>query len=299
MSWTNFKSSNLHGVNSNEFIYRLDGLNDLIIPGKEYDFFSSDTLGKFNKKRKFIYNQDPDPLIKYSLNSYGFRCDNFDKELVKDNFLYAGCSVTHGLGLPLNGSWAYQFNQMMGKSKYYNISVPGIGIEQIIWNIFTFIELFGNPKCIFVLLPCFNRNIKIIDYEDSFMVDLDDGEKFKNNNERILEFIKTYHILKILELYCASNNIRLVWSSWSNDIEKILKQSENFSFKNYFFMNDLDLFLEGIAAEKFMSKDIIEKPEELNNKYWNIARDDHHPGSQQQRLYALLFKEEYERRYEK
>lgn len=299
MSLTEFKSKNLYGDNSNEFIYRLDGFNDVVLPGEESDFFSSDTLGKFDKKNNFIYNQKPDPLIKYSLNSHGFRCDNFDKELVKNNFLYAGCSITHGLGLPLNASWAYQFNDMMGKDKYYNISVPGIGIEQIVWNVFTFIRMFGNPESILILFPCFDRNIKITEYENTFITNIDTKDNFKYNNERILEFIKAYNIIKILEMYCDSNNIKLVWSSWSDQMEQILNNSGIRDFKNYFFMNDLDLFIEGIAAKKFLSKDIIEKPKELDNKYWYVARDEHHPGAQQQRLYALLFKEEYERRYEK
>jgi hypothetical protein len=302
MSYINFHDADIHGEYSNDFIYRLDGNNLVSLPSTVSDFFGSDTIGLFDKNKKFILNQESDPLIKYSLNSYGFRCNDFNSEDVKNNFIYSGCSIGFGLGLPSNGSWPYQLNKLMNKNSYYNLSVPGMAIEQIIWNLFTFIKKFGNPKGIFILFPDIDRSIKLNrteqDNRRSFFITTNNESIIENQEDKQKELLKAFHLIDMLEIYCNSHNIELLWSSWSTYLtESIVKN--NYTFLNFMNMANLEIEYDSMILKRLLSGDVLKKPKELDNKYWKIARDNLHPGTQQQRIYALAFKKEYERRYEK
>lgn len=60
----------------------------------------------------------------------------------------------------LEESWAYILNKKVGNSgPYINLGVPGAGWAEIIANVFTYIENFGAPKNIFVLLPNMERTV--------------------------------------------------------------------------------------------------------------------------------------------
>ena len=101
---------------------------------------------------------DKENFFEYKLNSHGFRSDEFKKGSA--DFLYAGCSETFGQGGPIEESWSYMLNKKVGNSgPYINLSAPGLGWTEILSNIFTYMENFGTPKNIFILLPNMERRI--------------------------------------------------------------------------------------------------------------------------------------------
>lgn len=67
--------------------------------------------------------------IRYRINDAGFRMDQNFRDLLPGNCnFYLGCSITFGIGLNLEDTWAWQLNRDLGGS-FVNLSWPGGGIE--------------------------------------------------------------------------------------------------------------------------------------------------------------------------
>jgi hypothetical protein len=140
-------------------------INDAIFFSKKfyawahYDNFLHNEI--YQHKKTFyctikVSENELQDFFKYTLNNYGFRSDNFKKE--NPDFLYAGCSETFGQGGPIEDSWPHMLNKKLNNNgSYINVSFPGAGWSEIISNVFTYIEKFGIPKNIFLLLPNIER----------------------------------------------------------------------------------------------------------------------------------------------
>lgn len=119
----------------------------------------------------------------YRNNSHGFRSDEFDNdEEVK--ILYSGCSITEGIGLPVEHTWPSFFNiflsQEIGKSvKLFNTGLGGASIDAIIRTVYLTIKKgLLKPDVVLMLLPSISRSE--IFYQD------------RNGNTQIYNFIATY-----------------------------------------------------------------------------------------------------------
>lgn len=89
----------------------------------------------------------------WNLNGYGFRSPQFKKNV---DFLFAGCSITQGVGLDQEYLWHEQFISKIGGS-YASVAFSGDSISGQILKIFSYIKKFGNPKNIICLFPNFDR----------------------------------------------------------------------------------------------------------------------------------------------
>lgn len=279
----------LNGFMANDFVYNVnqqgDGsnLNQLEFPKNNYTHYQSDILD---------YGYDKD--ISYNLNSFGFRCDEFDSSLSNSNFLFSGCSTTFGLGIPQEKSWPYLLNSELKGNNFYNLSVPAMGIESIIFNINTYINNFGVPKAIFILFPNIGRSSSFVNnfgpenlyLKTSFLNDdeLNMGDvDFRTNLYRIANTISLF------ENFCNARQIPLLWSSWHKSTIRVFNELN--MFKNMFDisnMNKIDL----------MSEDVMDAAGDLNQKYITTARDGKHPGVIEHAYYYKYFKELYRDRYE-
>lgn len=86
-------------------------------------------------------------------NDYGYRSPSFSNNV---DYLFAGCSVTYGVGLPIEYVWHEQLIKELGGT-YASVAMHGDGIVGQILKIFAYIKQFGNPKNIIALFPDFNR----------------------------------------------------------------------------------------------------------------------------------------------
>lgn len=98
--------------------------------------------------------------IVYRYNSEGFRSDEF-----KDvSILYAGCSNTEGVGLPLEYVWSSQMNKLIKdefgySGSYHSIARQGLSSTGIVRKIFWALEVRGlRPKILFALFPLVLRD---------------------------------------------------------------------------------------------------------------------------------------------
>jgi hypothetical protein len=265
-----------NGKNNSDFLHYVysDFAKDNPKPGETSNFHHSDSF----KNNNLSISKD-DKSIEYRINSDGFRCDDFGTR-TSSNFLFAGCSVSFGMGLPYSSTWAYKVNESFNKDNFYNVSVSASSIYTIVNNIISYIKLYGSPEHIFVMFPDYYR---VPRFEDN------DGEYYVHMNSLYPElglehtmFAKHLSINSIitLEFLCLSMGIGLTWSTWYKDFSDELKSgpiSKNFNN----FLNVIDKLDYNIPNN------------EKNNPYWKNARDKHHFGEEVHSMIAKVIKNEY------
>ena len=136
----------------NEFI----GTNEY---DKVLNFLPGDTEELFLENLKTAdndwYYRNAD--ITYSLNDNGHRCKNIRDIDLSNYVLFGGCSHTTGIGLELEKTYPYLISNMLGYD-YYNLSMPGAGIDVMEYNILTWLgKISKKPKIVFIQLPDHTR----------------------------------------------------------------------------------------------------------------------------------------------
>lgn len=205
---------------------------------KSFNWISSDTEENYYQvlKNKDIPYGTSD--IIYSYNNYGFRCDNFDHySIIPYRILFAGCSMTEGIGLPLEATWAKLFHNMVCNElgiviPYWNIATAGAGLDHLVRYVYN-LKDFIRPQIIISYLPNNARRERWLD--DSWSVwDLDETtlwkwpikiEQSKETflNERFIEY-QTEKNLALLDMMLSEINCTFLYSS----------STENFSISDYF-----------------------------------------------------------------
>jgi len=220
---------------------------DTVDRGKEEEFL---ILGEVLNKK-----YDQDDSVRYYFNSLGYRSDEFTKFHDGEHILFAGCSETEGMGGNLESLWAYMVYKKLSETKkisgFFNLSRGGWGHDVIIANIIQYINEYGKPNKIYMLLPELSRDFKWLGI-------FDETEKYTyinktpyyalkdtiKSNGKIKErqgleeqrnlVVKFINLLKLFEEYCVSNDIEFVWSTHS------FPDGENYEnlgvFKNFIKM---------------------------------------------------------------
>lgn len=263
----------LHDVVSEKEYRQIDQIEDIVINGKQFD---------------------------YVINNLGFRSETFstlDKN--KFNILYAGCSQTFGTGLPIDLIWhshlTKQIDKIVSKEiQTYNLGMTGASIQYICRTINTFIDTYGKPDAVFILLPNISRDLSYSTIFKSFRhMDFENIKYIFSTISRspynIWYTIRYKHEdklmqsmtnLAMLESICKAYGIDLYWASWAGNEKEIYKK---FKFKYY-----VDLI------EEYPIEDNIPKSD-----YWEVARDGVHFGEKRSRKIAEIFFKEYNNRHER
>lgn len=166
----------------------------------------------------------------------------FDKEFTP----CFGCSFTYGEGQPDTDAWPHILAKKTDKN-YLNLGVPGIGIDGIYNNLKLLHKKHKFNDCM-ILFPTFNRRIvrcKIDDlhFRISSTVNIHDATSeyhlyrnkevidkmtkvkesiVKDTNDRYSKIFLT----KIIN-YCRKNNIRLMASSWDDEVYRYLQSQDH------------------------------------------------------------------------
>ena len=224
----------------------------------------------------------------YKLNSYRYRGPEFTENV---DILAAGCSFTYGIGVPEEGTWPAILAKNLNMS-YVNVSAPGASIEWITTSIYRYINTFGKPKMLVVLLPDLIRGEISVDGVNSVSEEVgtqDFVQQYWDNEEKqgvvthqkleaasdVPRLIKKpYPIesteseaesirnsireLRVLESYCKAAEIPLVWSSWADDVAHMM------DFFDDHHINSFDNFmhLDGIRFWKSHKIELLPKTED-------------------------------------
>lgn len=189
-------------------------------------------------------------------NSLGFMSKEFTECA---DIVGLGCSFTYGDGVMGSTTWGEILADKMNLT-YHNISGSGRSTMWAISNFFSYVNQFGNPKIVVALFPEFTR-IQVASQPTHMITKNMPEEKKKEGTiiryalyERFNEGQKYFKLpvvaeeifpsetafdvslqyIKMLEAYCNSNNIKLLWSTWMKlQQEWLEKNITKTQFKNF------------------------------------------------------------------
>jgi hypothetical protein len=213
------------------------------------------------------------------VNSCHFRSDEFKKEHSEKHFLFAGCSNTFGVGLKKEELWANRFLSKLSDSGekfsgYFNLSIPGNSVFEVVTNVMKYCNKYSNPDVIFIQLPNILRFYNV-DLANNTLVTSNLFTSKKDDQLQGLNSIlgiHTYQYLLFLELFCKSNSIKLFILSWP---------------PHGHFESDPELENFYIPEVKEIARFIRDYMDNhLEDPYSLYARDNGHPGNAQQEYWA-------------
>ena len=256
-----------------------------------------DTFKKVKSNSQQITYDEKD--FSYRRNSLGFRSEEFD-DTDKVKILYGGCSLTEGVGLPLEHTWQSFLNELISAEIHrpvnmYNVGIGGLSIDAIVRYVYiTIKQKKFTPDAVFLLLPSPNRNELLCEnrYGDVGMYNFipnftgySDPE-IKLFHENVLKTFSprqrihdAFQNLLFLQTFLEAKGIPLYFSTWDTfrfEIGKTKKFTTDFSkvLKNY---SPLSIRECTIDAPMLFDKDVYNLPFELKFPQ-NIGRDGMHPG---------------------
>lgn len=232
----------------------------------------------------------PGPEFNYTINRDGFRSQHF-RELTQDNInvLYGGCSWTFGEGLPEDYTWVRLLTDKIDtlhpdkKACYYNTGFMGSSIQLIVKNIIGFCKTYGNPDYIFICFPDIARSIYWSTYNEKYVKMFPNVNQFRTKmGPDQLEYSKNYihennvliaaDYIRYLEDYCSLNGIKLLWNSWHDQDHRTLANLEfNNCISEYHYETWRPTYWDN--THPFPHDNVKSLP------YWQISRDDAHPGT--------------------
>jgi hypothetical protein len=195
--------------------------------------------------------------INYKYNSYGYRGPEPKNN---NDILILGCSQTFGIGIrDVINTWPAILSNSLNLN-YFNLAKSGSSVNSQIRRAFAYFKKFGHPKYIFAIFPDFQRMEFPINYR-TLVANKDEVNGPKSGlsvkhlkhpteipkvssmphdardifTEELSYFISMQYIL-MLEQYCDTAGIKLVWSTWSDEDEALilkLKEMSEQSYKNF------------------------------------------------------------------
>lgn len=210
-----------------------------------------------NKNNMFFEEHDG---IHKRINSNGHRGPEFIKNV---DILFSGCSQTFGQGVEDGTIWGEIVAKELGLT-YNNLSYRAGSAMQCILNIFNYCKKYGNPKYILCAFPPLIRTYIFIDSEFITSKPHDHLLRQRYGSDlgpyRAMEvakkdtyikmpakvnqvFSNEYRVwinlmfISMLEAYCNSNNIKLLWTNWV-DVYNNENKLMNTEFNNYFILEE-------------------------------------------------------------
>lgn len=257
-------------------------------------------------KNKYLKDTSlPGPDIDYKLNRHFFRTENFEKidnEFI--NILVAGCSWTFGQGVANEHIWhsflSKRIEMETGKKvKVHNLGVMGGSTHLAIKNVISFINLYGKPDYVFLLLPGWTRDIRFLgEKQEPINVSIHMPINKDKDQRKVIELFVERHddfaalntfvtSMQLLELFLNSANINFVWTSTNLLNQKAV--GKRFEFSNY---REVDHVFDKAVSLLQPISDVSVYPNTEGLDYWALSKDGSHPGVAFHHDLARIFFEE-------
>ena len=256
---------------------------------------NAQTYQKIVKDKSFTTYSDQD--FYYKTNSLGFRSEEFDTPSTA-KILYAGCSITEGIGLPVEHTWANFLNVLISSEinkpvPLFNVGLGGSSIETICRTVYMVIKQKKiTPDLVMILLPSVSRNeIIYLDARNNpsiynFIATFDkyDDPRIKMLHNSLLKSFmpaqrvhEVFRSMLFLYEFLSARNIPMYFQTWDNTI---------IEFSSSVQLSFLDILKQGapsdlkqclIPVQMSFDYETVPAPHGLPFKQ-NIARDGMHPG---------------------
>ena len=267
---------NTHAFTKDVYFFHSPELSYKIEPAFQFSTMPYVTLA--HDKKTNTMQQDPEIVskaeVQYPLNNYCHMSDDFlPLDNKKTNILFAGCSVTAGEYLPYGYAWPHHLYEYF-KEKEIDLGpkqilgFPGANAAKIIANIFKYVNEFGKPDYIFLMLPDMFRLYTAT--ENIFRPEITYSSDFGINDsmspfQGMYEYQMAY---RNLEIFCSLLNIKLMTTSWEKCANIEMKK---LGFKTYY---PLETTNDKATVEKISKI----KYKNFKKRYYIYGSDNLHPG---------------------
>ena len=235
----------------------LDKIKD--ISPSYYSWFSYHVEPLFDYHNPWEETED----INYKLNNVGLRCDDFKKiEDPESHVVFAGCEFTIPMDIKYEDGWAYKIHNEFYKDKcnFINISYPGVDSDRLIYNILKYINLYGKPSKLFILMPEIIRAYGWWPEAKGFKPKMyrqhsggTEHNLMAEPHDLPVELLALKYIQSIVFLnqYCKDTGIDLVYTSWDSQTNEFLDQ---YKFKEFFKIDSQKDFDQNYIYESFKQR---------------------------------------------
>lgn len=198
-----------------------------------------------------------DPFHKYpnEYPEFKFRTPKIENK----DLIALGCSQTYGMGVCEENTWAALLAKELNLS-YANIAVPGMSIARSVTSFFSYIEKYGKPKAVTILLPDMYRIYMPAGNPHTWADDVPKEDKIKMVNTTIVKYSgiegpwtkiapaiskrphrveeiiypeisysQGFLMLNILLVFCKYANIAVVVDTWDEELSHILNSLDYLS----------------------------------------------------------------------
>jgi hypothetical protein len=207
----------------------------------------------------------------YKFNDYGFRCDNFNQEN-EIPIVFMGCSITEGVGLPLEQTWSSlllsKIRQRTNKNiPYWSLALGGSSVDTQARMLYWFNKMH-KVKFIFALFPNLYRREYCLYIHHAQIWGLAFGQRPELNkifSDPYFRYYESMRSFMIIDSIVKESNIKICSSIWKGG--KDVEEDEiitNFPNLNFY------------PTPTITSKD-------------KCARDNRHPGSLYHTEVASIF----------
>jgi hypothetical protein len=186
-----------------------------------------DNPTNWHRENRYIKDFD------YKYNEDGFRCDPFTTTS-KFSVLFLGCSMTMGVGLPIEETWAYQLYQKIQDKKnikfpFWSLAVGGssIDLQALYLNL---LQETIKPTYIFLVIPPIYRRHIVLDNKQIFYTPIKEqifgSEQLTDQNLKMIDRAKEllgdpsyieFEALKsimLINAVCEKYKTKTLYSYW-------------------------------------------------------------------------------------
>lgn len=218
-----------------------------------------------------------------SLDVADIRTDKYTDKHVGKHILFAGCSVTHGVGLTNEDNiWTNIVYDTISKNEttsgFYSVAYPAHSISMQVSLIFRYITQYGKPDVIFFNLPSTGRTFSTEDGKLYLSQIAEQHEKEYEGSLLLAEY-NNFESYLYLDAYCNAQGIKLISFTWSDKHMNSDPGVTQTLFKDKFS----SFYVPPIKIDKFL-EDYLN-----NNKGDNLllGTDGQHPGKGPHAYYAF------------
>lgn len=234
-----------------------------------WSYFLPNQTGHVASTYEYVYPKYPKEFD-YEIKEHGFRVTPADP--TKPIIVFAGCSMTFGIGLPVEDTWCHLVAKELGyENQYLNMGIPGSGPDAQLVNLHWALDNYKIDKiCWFMSDPHrqivyqHDRYACYVPPDTNFFDDKNFGEKFVEVNTMLYDtiWIKTYWEIYGLFARVSDKKIPMNMSCWFGRSDYDLnKLREQFGIKQLGKMKAIDLARDnrhnGVQSNAYLASQVI------------------------------------------
>ena len=232
---------------------------------KVFSFLPGDTEETFNRhylrKGQSWYYRNVE--ISYIINENGHRSKSINDLDLNNYILFTGCSHTMGIGLELEKTYPHLVSHSLGFD-YYNIALPGTGIDAVEYNLLTWLHKVPvRPKIVFIQMPDHTRFMSYKPFVNAdHLIETGTWAEDQQTKEMIVN-AEDIGFLNARKYFIYQNIIHLMKDTYviKYNVAGQANQELGIKMRRYDYARDMSHF--GIKSHAVFAEDLVKVAVEL------------------------------------